>query len=201
MALDVGCGDGKFAFGIAQNFQHIQGIDSSKELIKIALSKKEEFNVQNINFKLEDARKMSFPDGSFDIAFCRRGPSFYEEYYRVLKSGGYYLEIGIGEKDCADIKMVFGRGQNYGEWDNSRLTKDKEELNRISFKSIYAEDFIYSEYYPSIEALDDFLQGVPIFEDFDSEKDRAHLENYCAKFSSEKGILLPRHRVVYVVQK
>lgn len=200
-ALDIGCGDGKFAFEIAKNFQHIQGIDNSAELIKIALSKKDEFRIENVDFKLEDARKISFPDDSFNIAFCRRGPSFYQEYYRVLKKGGYYLEIGIGEQDCVDIKKVFGRGQNYGGWDQSRLAKDKEEFIRVGFKIIYAEDFIYNEYYDSIEALDNFLQGVPIFEDFDSAADRANLEVYCIKFKTEKGILLPRHRVVYVAQK
>lgn len=200
-ALDIGCGDGKFTFEIAQNFHSIQGIDNSVELLKIALSKKEEFKIENTDFKQEDASKTSFPDESFDVVFCRRGPSFYKEYYRVIKKGGYYLEIGIGEKDCVDIKKVFGRGQNYGEWDQSRLAKDKEELTRIGFKIVYVEDFIYNEYYPSLDALDDFLQGVPIFEDFDSAKDRVYLENYCTKFKAGESILLPRHRVVYIVQK
>ena len=167
-ALDIGCGDGKFAFEIAANFGHIQGIDNSVELIKIALTKKNTLEVDNVDFKIEDASTISFSDGSFDIAFCRRGPGFYKEYYRVLKNAGYYLEIGIGEQDCVDVKKMFGRGQNYGEWDSPRLLKDKDQFVRIGFKVIFAEDFIYSEYYDSIEALDDFLQGVPIFEDFDS---------------------------------
>lgn len=53
----------------------------------------------------------------------------------------------------------------------------------------------------SIDEMDRFLQGVPIFEDFDSDKDRNNLETYCKKFKTPRGILLPRHRVVYVVQK
>lgn len=199
--LDIGCGDGKFTFEVAENFQHIQGIDNSEELIKIALSKKEELDIDNVDFKLEDARKISFPDETFDIAFCRRGPSSYREYYRVLRKGGYYLEIGIGEQDCADIKKIFGRGQNYGGWNQSRLAMDKEEFIKIGFKIIYTEDFFYKEYYDSIDELDNFLQGVPIFEDFDSEKDRANLEMYCTKFQTDKGVLLPRHRIVYVIQK
>lgn len=103
-ALDIGCGDGKFAFGIAQYFHHIQGIDTSVELLKIAESKREEFKVTNIDFTQEDASKMSFADESFDIAYNRRGPSFYSEYHRILKKDGCYLEVGIGEKDCVDIK-------------------------------------------------------------------------------------------------
>ncbi len=201
LALDIGCGDGKFAFEIATNFKHIQGVDTSAELLKIAEGKKETLGISNVDFKLEDASKMSDADASFDIAFCRRGPSYYQEYYRLLKAAGYYLEIGIGEQDCVDIKKIFGRGQNYGEWDTSRLEKDKVEFERISFKVIYAKDFIYNEYYSSLEELDEFLQGVPIFEDYDSEQDSDKLKEYIQKFSTDKGIQFPRHRVVYVVQK
>jgi len=42
---------------------------------------------------------------------------------------------------------------------------------------------------------------VPIFEDFDSEKDRKLLEEYVAKFKTENGIRFPRHRVVIVAKK
>lgn len=35
-ALDIGCGDGILSFRVADSFAHIDGIDNSKELIKIA---------------------------------------------------------------------------------------------------------------------------------------------------------------------
>ncbi len=200
-ALDVGCGDGKFAFEVSKHFFFIHGIDRSKELLSVAESKKKALKITNMDFKFEDAGKTSFPNESFDVVFCRRGPSFYKEYYRLLKKDGYYLEIGIGEKDCVDLKKVFGRGQGYGTWDQSRLDKDKNEFTEIGFKIIFAKSINYNEYYDSIDEMDRFLQGVPIFEDFDSDKDRNHLEAYCEKFKTPKGILLPRQRVVYVIQK
>lgn len=199
--LDVGCGDGKFAFEVAKYFSSIHGIDRSKELLSIAESKKEALKVANVDFNLEDASKTSFPDESFDIIFCRRGPSFYKEYYRLLKKDGYYLEIGIGEQDCVDLKKVFGRGQGYGTWNESRLDKDKSEFTQIGFKIIFAKAISYNEYYDSFVEMDRFLQGVPIFEDFDSDQDKNHLEAYCKQFETPQGILLPRQRVVYVVQK
>ncbi len=201
IALDVGCGDGKFAFEVSKHFSFIHGIDRSKELLSIAESKKKALNIANVDFTLEDASKISFPNESFDIVFCRRGPSFYKEYYRLLKKGGYYLEIGIGEQDTVDLEKVFGRGHGYGNWNESRLNKDKKEFTRLGFKIIFAKALDYNEYYDSIGEMDRFLQGVPIFEDFDSEKDRDRLETYCKKFKTPKGILLPRQRVVYVVQK
>ena len=49
--------------------------------------------------------------------------------------------------------------------------------------------------------FDLFLQGVPIFEDFDSVIDKIKLTKYVNKFQTRSGIKLSRHRVVLVVQK
>lgn len=201
ICLDIGCGDGKFAFLIANNFDKIIGLDSSRELLTVAEQKQKGLRVENVSFVFGDAQKTPFKNDSFDIIFNRRGPSFYREYYRLLNNGGYYLEIGIGENDCGHLKKIFGRGQGYGTWNQSRLEKDKNEFNQLGFKIIYSEAISYREYYESTEEFDNFLQGVPIFEDFDSDKDKTKLEAYCKKFKTPKGILLPRQRVVYVVQK
>lgn len=81
------------------------------------------------------------------------------------------------------------------------MDENLKELQKIGFRIIFAENFHYFEYYSSYEELDLFLQGVPIFEDFDSEKDKAALQKYVKKFSTDKGIILLRHRLVMVVQK
>jgi hypothetical protein len=119
----------------------------------------------------------------------------------LLKKDGHYLEIGIGEKDTMALKKIFGKGQNYGNWNKSRLEKDKKELIRLGFKIIFAKNFNYSEYYQSPEEMDIFLQGVPIFEDYSSEIDKKHLDTYCNKYQTKKGIILSRHRVIYVARK
>src|SRR3990167_4384266 len=83
--LDIGCGDGKFTFEVSSHFLKIQGIDNSSELLSIAEVQKKNLNIKNVEFKFEDANQTSFPDNSFDIIYCRRGPSFYNEYHRLLK--------------------------------------------------------------------------------------------------------------------
>lgn len=201
IALDAGCGDGKFAFQIAKYFLSITGIDISKELLKIARQKQNTLQVKNVIFKLQDASKTSFSDKSFDLIFSRRGPTPFPEFQRLLKPNGYFIGINIGEKDCQGVKEVFGRGQGFGQWDTSRLEKDKQELENEGFEVVFAQDYFYNEYYASYEDLDLFLQGVPIFEDFDSEKDKKYLEKYVAEFKAEKGIKFPRHRVVIVAKK
>jgi len=200
-ALDAGCGDGKFAFQIAKCFLTITGIDVSKELLKIARQKQKILQVKNIIFKFQDAGKTSFSDKTFDLIFSRRGPTPFSEFQRLLKVGGYFVGINIGEEDCRAIKEIFGRGQGYQKWNDSQLEKDKQKLKDIGFEVVFAQDYFYDEYYASYEDLDLFLQGVPIFEDFDSEKDRKFLEEYVSKFKTAKGIRLPRHRVVIVAKR
>ncbi|MDO8619423.1 MAG: class I SAM-dependent methyltransferase [Candidatus Daviesbacteria bacterium] len=200
-ALDIGCADGKFTLSIAPHFKKVYGIDISKENLNIANSHKADERSKNVEYSFQNAKYTSFEDSFFDIAYCRRGPSYYAEYHRILKTNGYYLEIGIGEMDTIELMKIFGRGQGFGKWNQSKLDENLKELQDLGFKVVFAENFHYSEYYPAYAELDLFLQGVPIFEDYDSEKDKAVLQKYVKKFSTDKGILLPRHRVVIAAER
>lgn len=201
IALDIGCADGKFTLSVAPHFKHIVGIDTSCVNLDIANSHSKNLHNLNVEYLLEDASKISFPDSSIDVAYCRRGPSFYQEYHRILNTTGYYLEIGIGEKDARALKHTFGRGQGFGKWDTSALDRKIQELQALGFAIIFAENYDYVEYYPSFAELDFFLQGVPIFEDYDSIQDASLLQEYASHFTSDKGIQLARHRLVLVAQK
>ena len=200
-ALDVGCADGRFTFSVAPYFKKIIAIDVSEEMLKSAKKLQEKQKVTNVSFEKQDAFHTTYDDSSFDLIYNRRGPDNYAESYRLLKRGCFLVQIDIGEKDCQEIKEIFGRGQGFGKWNTSKLEKDRKALTKVGFKMIYAQDFFYTEYYPTYEDLDLFLQGVPIFEDFDSEKDKRLLGVYVARFKTEKGIKFPRHRVVILAQK
>src|SRR3989339_1729745 len=102
IALDARCGDGKFAFQIAKYFLSITGIDLSKELLKIAGQKQKILKTKNVSFEFQDAGRTSFSDKSFDVIFSRRGPTPFAEFHRLLKSGGHFVEIEIGEKDAQE---------------------------------------------------------------------------------------------------
>jgi SAM-dependent methyltransferase len=201
IALDIGCADGKFTLSVAPSFQKIYGIDISKLNLAVAKNHSNDERSNNVEYSFQDANHTSFEDSFFDIAYCRRGPSYYEEYHRILKTNGYYLEIGIGEMDTVELQKIFGRGQNYGKWNTSTLDKDIKELQDLGFQVVFAKNYHCFQYYPSYEEFDLFLQGVPIFEDFDSEKDKVALHRYVNKFSTDKGIQLSRHRLVLVVRK
>jgi SAM-dependent methyltransferase len=201
VVLDVGCADGKFTISVSPHFKKIYGIDTSKVNLDIAKSHSGDKGSENVEYSLQDAAHTNFGDSFFDLAYCCRGPSYYQEYGRIIKPGGHYIEIGIGEEDTMELQKAFGRGQGYGKWDNSRLDKDINELKDAGFEIVFSENYHYSEYYPSYKNLDLFLQGVPIFEDYDPVKDRPHLEKYVSSHTTPKGILLSRHRVVLSARK
>jgi SAM-dependent methyltransferase len=201
VALDAGCGSGGFTLRIAPHFGRIVGIDSSAERLKQARAEQQAQGISNAQFELREAQQSSFAPDTFDVVYSRRGPTPYSEYYRILKTGGHFLHIGIGEKDAWELKRTFGRGQGFWEWKISALEQAVERLQQAGFDIVYGQEFLYDEYYASYHDLDHFLQGVPIFENFDSEQDRARLEAYVASFQNNRGIHLPRHRFVVVARK
>jgi len=201
LAFDIGCADGRFTLLIAPYFKKVVAIDLSQEMLRAARKFQLEQKIKNVSFQKDDASNTKLKNDSFDIIYCRRGPTFYNEYYRLLKPNGYFIEITVAEKDCTEIKKIFGRGQGFGNWDKPRIKLHKSQLEKSGFKITFSEEFLYNEYYPSYKDLNLFLQGVPIFEDFDSKKDKKNLEKYASRFSMQKGILLERHRIIIEAQK
>lgn len=201
VALDLGCGDGRFTLRMAAHFQEIVGIDGSVERLKLAQAEQQAQRINNVRFEEQDAYQTTFDQDTFDLVYSRRGPTPYKECHRVIKPGGHFSTIGIGEKDAFEIKQVFGRGQGYSIWKESNLKQAEALLRQEGFEVVYAQNFLFDEYYASYQDLDLFLQGVPIFEDFDSEKDKKFLEAYVATSQAERGIRLPRHRIVIVAMK
>lgn len=95
--LDVGCGPGQHTNYMIEKGFNVEGIDLSKEMIRIAKKK-----VPEGIFSIKDIRNLSFSDNSFDgllaayslihiptkeLHLTLRG------FYRVLKPKGYMLLI------------------------------------------------------------------------------------------------------------
>ncbi|GCE15064.1 class I SAM-dependent methyltransferase [Tengunoibacter tsumagoiensis] len=201
IALDAGCGSGGFTLRMAPHFQRIIGIDSSGERVTQARAEQQAQGIGNVQFERCVAEESGFAPATFEVVYSRRGPTPYREFHRILKAGGHILHIGIGEKDAWELKRIFGRGQGFWEWKTGALEQAEEQLRHAGFQVVYGQKFLYDEYYASYHDLDLFLQSVPIFEDFDSEQDRARLEAYAATSQTDKGIHLPRHRFVVVAVK
>jgi len=93
--LDIGCGDGTVEEFILEHFPLwlVNGVDISKESVKIASDKK----LPNSEFAVFDGLQLAFPDHFFDVVFVasvlhhvesRYHASLLAEANRVLKPGG-----------------------------------------------------------------------------------------------------------------
>jgi ubiquinone/menaquinone biosynthesis C-methylase UbiE len=101
--LDIGTGNGKLAFALAQNKNEVIGIDISTIALETANSKLQNLSGYHslpISFQYGDARHLNFPDQSFDFVVSHdliehlTENDFLlhlNEVERVLKIGGTYL--------------------------------------------------------------------------------------------------------------
>ncbi len=68
--LDMGCGTGEYALWYAMNgAASVTGIDLSDGSLEIAEQRREESQVQNIEFLKQDILNCSLPDNSFDYSY------------------------------------------------------------------------------------------------------------------------------------
>jgi ubiquinone/menaquinone biosynthesis C-methylase UbiE len=201
IALDLGCGDGQFTLRMATFFREMVGIDSSMERLRLAQAKQQGQARNHVRFEWQDASQTRFESHTFDVVYSRRGPIPYQECARLTKPRGHFLTISIGEQDAWELKEAFGRGQGYRVWNSSALTQAEECLQQVGFGVVARHDVRYDEYFASYQDLEVFLQAAPIFEDFDTEQDRAALEAYVSRFQTDQGIHLPRHRFLVVALK
>jgi ubiquinone/menaquinone biosynthesis C-methylase UbiE len=100
--LDIGCGPGEWAAGIARTHPAIKvtGMDISQRMITFAQARVHRDRLENMSFEVGDATQFPLPyaDQSFDLinacliyAFMSRQswPKLIEECYRLLRPGGY----------------------------------------------------------------------------------------------------------------
>jgi ubiquinone/menaquinone biosynthesis C-methylase UbiE len=65
--IDIGCGDGRMAFGCAPYASEVVGVDPDPEAIRLARKKARQLGVTNVRFKVGVAQELPFPDGRFDV--------------------------------------------------------------------------------------------------------------------------------------
>jgi len=95
--LDVGCGNGAAAFGIAAEYDlNVTGIDIDPEQIYIAQQRAPRLG--SIRFLVGDAACLPFEDAAFDLVatqktthHMRNWEAALAEIVRVLKPGGYFI--------------------------------------------------------------------------------------------------------------
>lgn len=65
--LDLGCGDGRFALGVAPFAQSVDGLDPDDEAIAAAKKSARAGGVKNVRFAVGAAQRLPYPDAAFDV--------------------------------------------------------------------------------------------------------------------------------------
>ena len=66
--LDLGCGDGRLALGVAPFATRVDGIDPDPEAIAEAKRNARKAGVRNVRFAVGAAQHLPYPDAAFDVA-------------------------------------------------------------------------------------------------------------------------------------
>jgi len=121
--LDICSGTGQTAAGLGQslpsnNNTRIIAADFSSHMLKIAKDRTNKRSLNNICFVLTDAGNLPFKDNLFDIitiTFATRNLAAapghllksFREFYRVLKPGGWFLNLETSQPPVKFIKKLF----------------------------------------------------------------------------------------------
>jgi ubiquinone/menaquinone biosynthesis C-methylase UbiE len=65
--LDLGCGDGRLALGVAPYANTVVGIDPDAELITSARERAKKARLRNVVFKVGAGQSIDLPSGSLDV--------------------------------------------------------------------------------------------------------------------------------------
>ena len=65
--LDLGCGDGRLALGVATFATRVEGLDPDPEAIAAARRNARKAGVRNVRFAAGAAQRLPYPDAAFDL--------------------------------------------------------------------------------------------------------------------------------------
>ena len=102
--LDAGCGEGYYTDRIADG-RDVLGIDLSKDGIDHAARRARQSG-SGAAFVVASLFSMPVADASFDAVVNLFAPCAEQEFDRVLKSGGYLILVGAGERHLMGLKRL-----------------------------------------------------------------------------------------------
>ena len=167
--LDLGTAGGENVLKNFPDCKEILGTDLSPNMIETANKNLKESGKSNISFKVMDNLKMNVPDNYFDVVVARHTVTDPKQIYKCLKTGGYLLIRGVDKADCLKLKLLFNRGQGFSDKEPISIIDYKNVIN-AGFKDVELVPIHIREYFSSVEKFKDFLNDVPILDDFSEEE-------------------------------
>jgi len=148
--LDIGCGTGGSAFYMARTYGvDVHGIDLATNMIAIANDYRTEMEAavkHRVQFYVEDAMTMEYPDNFYDVVYSRdtilhipEKEKLFKKFFKTLKPGG---KLMISDYCCGDQK----HSQRFKDYVASRdyklytVKEYGEIIERSGFHYVVAAD-------------------------------------------------------------
>lgn len=98
--VDAGCGEGYYTNEFGKYFENVIGIDLSKEGIKKASKG------SNVIYVINSIQDMAIMDKSADIVLSLFSYRNLDEFNRILKDEGYYIEVLPDQNHLIELKKA-----------------------------------------------------------------------------------------------
>lgn len=101
--LDIGCGEGFYGGVLSSRLPQIEvyGVDVAKPAVKLAAKAYPQHH-----YAVASSRDLPVMPSTMDMALCIFSPSNDAEISRVLRRGGFYLEVGPGPEHLWQLKSA-----------------------------------------------------------------------------------------------
>jgi ubiquinone/menaquinone biosynthesis C-methylase UbiE len=176
--LDVACGPGTLTFAAAPHARRVDAVDFSPGMIEMLAQRASRDEVTNVDAAVMDAQALTFPDATFDAAFCMFGFFFFpdrarafHEMHRVLRPSGRALIATWSPIDRRPAMKVAFEAVAEALPDFPRPTKGDlqdpdecvREMSQAGFRDVSTRLFTSSVRVPSAERYLEFIvrSGAP----------------------------------------
>ena len=100
--LDVGCGEGYYSAGLASSMEtELLGLDISKEAVRYAAGR-----YKNAQWICASAARLPVKDHSVGLVTSLFALTMAEEFHRVLRSDGAYIQVLAAEDHLLGLKNI-----------------------------------------------------------------------------------------------
>lgn len=159
--LDVGAGTGRSSIELSKRAAHVHSTDVFQSVIEFGQNEIRRLGISNIDYSYGDRECLLFHDNMFDAVVFTWAEVNHQEAYRVLKNGGYLIQMAaIPEALCGEITdYIHGTSVNdprifQADFPDYVDKVDQVVLSNIPLiKGIAVHRFTYLSRYPSCEEL------------------------------------------------
>lgn len=154
--IDAGCGEGYYTEGVAEKYplSTLIGFDMSKHGAEHGAKSSKAKNIENTFYSVSNIFSMPLTDKSADIVISMFAPVSYEEFARVLKSGGYLIIGAAGKRHLDGLKKAL--------YDEVYLNEPSEHSS-IEFESAEIKNLAYSVDILGTEVIKSLFTMTPYY--------------------------------------